>query len=163
MVQPIFWKTVVILSLILETVAQNHEHHGNLHHRNEWPIRHGVQTHSRHNHEGQWGRFHETANRESVQETKNPMSQEVIGRDFKDTERLEKSTRHHVGHRLLDEADQRPIRTDKLSAVAVHDYSGIQALGFSGFHNNFHQRETSPPVFLRVTTTPSTYTKHQPG
>ncbi|XP_033231141.1 uncharacterized protein LOC117182189 [Belonocnema kinseyi] len=163
MIQPIFWKTVVIFSLILEIVTENHEHHGSLHHRNGWPIRHGVQSHSRHNHEGQWGRLHEAANRESFQETRNPMSQEVIGRDFKDTERLEQNTRHHVGHRLFDGVDQRPIRTDKLSAVSVNDYSGIQTLGFSGFHNNYPQRETSPPVFVRVTTTPSPYTKHHAG
>lgn len=166
MKEPIFWKILIIFSIILKvSVCSNHEHYGGYAHRNNWAIRH-VQGHNRHNHDGQWGRFiHETGTRESLQETtRNPMSQGVIVKDFKDTGRLEKSIRHHVGHRLLDEeVDQRSIRTDKLSAVAVNEYSGSQALAYATFHDNYRPRENNPPVYLHVATTPSTYTKHHSG
>ena len=165
MIQPISSKILIIFPLILEiSVSQNHEYHESLLHRNGWPIRHGSQSHNRHNHNGQWGRFHDTATQKNFQETtRNPIIQEVIRRDFKDIEPPEKSTRHHVGQRLLDETEQRPIRTDKLSAVTVNEYSGSRA-AYIGFHNNYHhQRETNPPVYLQFATTPSTYTKHHPG
>lgn len=169
----IFGKFLIYLIFInIVSVYSNHEHHGGYNHRNGWPIRHSAQSHNRHNHEnnGQWGQ----AMRNNFQETtRNPMSQEVIGKDdFKDIERLENNKnnnnnniRHHVGHRIINDIDQRTtFRTDKFSAM-VNQYSGNQALAYATFHDNYRPRENNPPVYLHVTTTttPTTYNKHHSG